>query len=91
MLRFSTDNLRKVFCDEDKYKNFKKLTYDLNHGNDIYDLDNCFGINFLDTYSNWIQTTNDKDSKHFSLIRADVFIIYYSSWRQMTNVESQDD
>ena len=59
--------------------------------NDIYDMDNCFGINFLDTYSNWIQTTNDKDSKHFSLIRADVFIIYYSSWRQMTNVESQDD
>ena len=54
-------------------------------------MDNCFGINFLDTYSNWIQTTNDKDSKHFSLIRADVFIIYYSSWRQMTNVESQDD
>ena len=36
MLRFSTDNLRKVFADEDKYKNFKKLTYDLNHGNDIY-------------------------------------------------------
>ena len=26
MLRFSTDNLRKVFADEEKYKNFKKLT-----------------------------------------------------------------
>lgn len=39
MLRFSTDNLRKVFADEDKYKNFKKLTYDLNHGNDIYEYD----------------------------------------------------
>ena len=39
MLRFSTENLRKVFADEDKYKNFKKLTYDLNHGNDIYEYD----------------------------------------------------
>ena len=39
MLRFSTDHLRKVFADEDKYKNFKKLTYDLNHGNDIYEYD----------------------------------------------------
>lgn len=59
--------------------------------NDVFDMDNCFGINFLDTYRNWIQTTNDKDSKHFSLTRADVFIIYYSSWRQMTNVENQDN
>jgi hypothetical protein len=39
MLRFSTEHLRKVFADEDKYKNFKKLTYDLNHGNDIYEYD----------------------------------------------------
>lgn len=39
MLRFSTEHLRKVFADEDKYENFRKLTYDLNHGNDIYEYD----------------------------------------------------
>ena len=39
MLRFSTEHLRKVFADEEKYKNFKKLCYDLNHGNDIYEYD----------------------------------------------------
>lgn len=39
MLRFSTEHLRNVFSDEDKYKNFKKLAYDLNHGNDIYEYD----------------------------------------------------
>ena len=33
MLRFSTEHLRNVFEDEDKYKNFKKLTYNLNHYN----------------------------------------------------------
>ena len=39
MMRFSTNHLRTIFADEDKYKNFKKLTYDLNHGNDIYEYD----------------------------------------------------
>ena len=39
IMRFSTEHLRNVFADEDKYKNFKKLTYDLNHGNDIYEYD----------------------------------------------------
>lgn len=39
MLRFSTDHLRKVFEDEDKYNNFKKLCYDLNHGNEIFEYD----------------------------------------------------
>lgn len=39
MLRFSTEHLRKIFADEEKYENFKKLTYDLNHGNDIYEYD----------------------------------------------------
>lgn len=39
MLRFSTNHLRKVFENEEKYENFKKLTYDLNHGNDIYEYD----------------------------------------------------
>lgn len=39
MLRFSTEHLRKVFAEEDKYKNFKKLTYNLNHGIDIYEYD----------------------------------------------------
>ena len=27
MMRFSTEHLRKVFEDADKYENFKKLTY----------------------------------------------------------------
>lgn len=39
MMRFSTNHLRKIFEDEEKYNNFKKLTYDLNHGNDIYEYD----------------------------------------------------
>lgn len=39
MIKFSTNHLRTVFADEDKYENFKKLTYDLNHGNDIYEYD----------------------------------------------------
>lgn len=39
MLRFSTEHLRKVFENEEKYTNFKKLTYDLNHGNEIYEYD----------------------------------------------------
>ena len=39
MMRFSTEHLRKVFSDEEKYKNFKQLCYDLNHGNDIYEYD----------------------------------------------------
>ena len=29
MMRFSTEHLRKVFEDADKYENFKKLTYNL--------------------------------------------------------------
>ena len=39
MLRCSTDHLRKVFEDEEKYNNFKKLCYDLNHGNEIFEYD----------------------------------------------------
>ena len=39
MLKFSTENLRRVFADEDKYKNFRKLCYDLNHDNEIYEYD----------------------------------------------------
>ena len=39
MMRFSTEHLRKVFEDADKYENFKKLTYNLNHGIDIYEYD----------------------------------------------------
>lgn len=39
MLTFSTENLRNVFAEEDKYKNFKKLCYDLIRGNDIYEYD----------------------------------------------------
>ena len=39
MMRFSTEHLRKIFENEEKYESFKKLTYDLNHGNDIYEYD----------------------------------------------------
>lgn len=39
MVRFSTENLNRVFADENKYNDFKRLTYDLNHGNDIYEYD----------------------------------------------------
>lgn len=36
---FSTQHLMKVFSEEDKYTNFKKLMFDLNHGNDIFEYD----------------------------------------------------
>ena len=39
MMTFSTEHLRKVFAEEDKYEAFKKLTYDLNRGNEIYEYD----------------------------------------------------
>lgn len=42
ILRFSTQHLRNIFAGEEgeaKYRNFKKLTYDLAHGNDIYEYD----------------------------------------------------
>lgn len=39
VMRFSTEHLRNVFADEEKYKSFKQLTYDLNHGNDIFEYD----------------------------------------------------
>lgn len=39
MVRFSSEHLRNVFAEENKYENFKKLTYDLNNGNDIYEYD----------------------------------------------------
>ena len=39
MMRFSTEHLRKIFENEEKYESFKNLTYDLNHGNDIYEYD----------------------------------------------------
>ncbi len=38
-IRFSTQHLADVFAEEGKYENFKQLTYDLNHGNDIYEYD----------------------------------------------------
>ena len=37
MLKFSTQHLRNVFSDEEKYKVFRKLCYDLNHGNEIFE------------------------------------------------------
>ena len=39
IMRFSTEHLRNVFADDEKYKDFKKLTYDLNRGNEIYEYD----------------------------------------------------
>ena len=39
MMTFSTENLNNVFAEEGKYENFKKLCFDLMHGNDIYEYD----------------------------------------------------
>ena len=39
MMTFSTEHLRKVFAEEDKYEAFKKLIFDLNRGNEIYEYD----------------------------------------------------
>lgn len=38
-MNFSTDNLRRVFEPEGKYDSFRKLCFDLVHGNTIYDFD----------------------------------------------------
>lgn len=35
-MNFSTDHLRNIFAEEDKYEAFRNLCYDLNHGNDIF-------------------------------------------------------
>ena len=39
MIKFSTDNLKRVFSNEEKYKSFRKLCEDLNHGRKIYEYD----------------------------------------------------
>lgn len=38
-MKFSTENLARVFADEDKYTSFRKLASNLLHGNDIYEID----------------------------------------------------
>lgn len=38
-MALSTENLRTVFAEEGKYENFKRLTYSLVHGEDIYEYD----------------------------------------------------
>ncbi len=38
-MNFSTQHLKNVFADEARYEAFKKLTFDLNHGNDIFEYD----------------------------------------------------
>ena len=38
-MNFSTEHLRKIFAEEGKYESFRNLCYDLNHGNDIYAVD----------------------------------------------------
>lgn len=40
IMNFSTEHLKNVFSEsEDKYETFKKLCYDLNHGNEIFEYD----------------------------------------------------
>lgn len=39
MMTFSTENLRTVFAEENKYENFNKLCFDLIAGNPMYDVD----------------------------------------------------
>lgn len=39
MMTFSTQNLTNVFSEEGKYENFKKLCFNLLHGEDIYEVD----------------------------------------------------
>lgn len=41
---FSTEHLKNVFAEEGKYDAFKKLTYDLNHGNEIFEYDEETGV-----------------------------------------------
>lgn len=36
MLKFSTQHLRNVFSEEGKYKDFRDICYNLNHGNEIF-------------------------------------------------------
>lgn len=39
IMNFSTQHLRNVFADENKYENFRKLCSDLNHGRKIFEYD----------------------------------------------------
>jgi hypothetical protein len=39
MMNFSTDNLRTVFADDNKFDKFEKLCFDLVQGNPMYDVD----------------------------------------------------
>lgn len=39
MIRFSTENLRNVFAEENKYESFRSVASNLVRGNDIYELD----------------------------------------------------
>lgn len=41
---FSTQHLSNVFAEEGKYENFRKLCYDLNHGNEIFEYDDETGF-----------------------------------------------
>ena len=41
---FSTQHLSDVFAEEGKYENFRKLCYDLNHGNEIFEYDEETGV-----------------------------------------------
>lgn len=38
-VNFSSNHLREVFADEEKYDAFRNLCFDLNHGNDVYEYD----------------------------------------------------
>lgn len=39
IMKFSTENLQRVFAEEGKYESFQNLLFDLRNGNDIYDFD----------------------------------------------------
>lgn len=41
---FSTQHLSNVFAEEGKYESFRKLCYDLNHGNEIFEYDEESGV-----------------------------------------------
>lgn len=41
---FSTQHLKEVFAEEGKYESFRKLCYDLNHGNEIFEYDEESGV-----------------------------------------------
>lgn len=48
--------------------------------NDLEDTGNCLGFSINDTYPNWINSTNDSESKKFKVDRIDCFKILKPNW-----------